>query len=287
MPNRSIQQLIALSKTLREDVIASLVAAGSGHLGASLGLADLFTVLYWHVLNHNPKNPHWSERDRLILSIGHAAPILYVALANSGYFPREELKTLRKLGSRLQGHPGRDHGLPGIELSAGSLGQGLSVAVGMALAAKIDASEWKVYTVLGDGELQEGSIWEAAMSAAHFKLDNLVAIVDRNGCQIDGKTESVMALEPLVQKWQAFGWETLGCNGNSVKELMQAFRQAAGIKGKPTVILAHTRMGCGVASIENDHRWHGKAPSPEQEEQFLEELNYYYQSIAPDEYLYE
>ena len=185
----SISELEIKARELRVDVIRSLTSAGSGHLGGSLGLADVFAVLYFHELKHNPAEPLWSERDRLVLSIGHVAPILYAALANSGYFDREELLTLRKLGSRLQGHPGRDHGLPGIELSAGSLGQGLSVAVGMALADKMDKNRRRVYVVLGDGELQEGSVWEAAMSASHYNLDNLIALVDRNRVQIDGRVK--------------------------------------------------------------------------------------------------
>ena len=279
MNRLSLQQLIEISKLLREDVIKSLAVAGSGHLGGSLGLADVFAVLYWHTLNHRPDEPQWKDRDRLILSIGHVAPILYASLANSGYFSREELLTLRQLGSRLQGHPGRDHGLPGIELSAGSLGQGLSVAVGMALSGKIDNSSWRVYCVDGDGELQEGSVWEAAMSAAHYKLNNLTCIVDRNGCQIDGKTSKVMELEPLQAKWEAFGWKVFQCNGNCIADLVATLDKASVYKEKPSVVIASTKMGCGVASITDDYRWHGKAPSPEQAKDFLKELDEYYKSI--------
>lgn len=257
---------------IRKDIISSLAEAGSGHLGGSLGLADVFSVLYFNILNHNPKQPDWEKRDRLILSIGHVAPVLYAALANAGYFEVDELKTLRKIGSRLQGHPGRDHGLPGIELSAGSLGQGLSVAVGMALAAKMDKTDWRVYSIHGDGELQEGSIWEAAMSAAHHKLDNITGLVDRNFLQIDGKTSDVMELEPLRDKWIAFGWNVIVCNGNNISELINAFEHAKLFKGKPSVIIAKTIMGRGVKSIENDYRWHGKAPSIEQCEEFIKEL---------------
>ena len=191
-----IEKLRNYAKSLRISVIKSLSAAGSGHLGGSLGLADIFSVLYFRVLKHRPQEPNWSGRDRLYLSIGHVAPVLYAALAEAGYFDKEELLTLRKLGSRLQGHPGKDHGLPGIELSAGSLGQGLGVAVGAAIGLKLQKNDARVFAVLGDGELQEGSVWEAAMSAAHHKLNNLIAIVDRNGLQIDGETENVMALEP-------------------------------------------------------------------------------------------
>ncbi|MGE0077718.1 MAG: transketolase [Bacteroidales bacterium] len=279
MKTTEVQQLIAVSKRIREDVITSLAAAGSGHLGGSLGLADVFSTLYFNTLNHRPNEPLWAERDRLILSIGHVAPVLYASLANAGYFSREELLTLRKFGTRLQGHPGRDHGLPGIELSAGSLGQGLSVAVGMALSAKIDNAGWRVYSIHGDGELQEGSIWEAAMSASHYKLDNLVAIVDRNFCQIDGKTSSVMELEPLAEKWKAFGWNVLECNGNSIESLISTLDLANKHNGSPTVIIAKTKMGFGVRSIEDDYRWHGKAPSADEAARFLTELDEYYSTI--------
>lgn len=270
-----IRQLRAISKDIRTDVVNSLASAGSGHLGGSLGLADIFTVLYHRILNHNSQEPNWALRDRLILSIGHVAPVLYAALASCGYFPKQELLTLRKFGSRLQGHPGRDHGLPGIELSAGSLGQGLSVAVGMALAAKADGAPWRVFSVHGDGELQEGSIWEAAMSASHYNLDNLIAIVDRNYCQIDGRTSSVMEIEPLAQKWEAFGWDVKHCNGNSIEELVEVLELPA-TKGKPRVIIAKTLMGQGVASITDDYRWHGKAPSVQEAAQFIAEINGYY-----------
>jgi len=264
--------LKALSREIRVSVIKSLAVAGSGHLGGSLGLTDIFTSLYFSVLNHDPENPEWKERDRLILSIGHLAPVLYATLAHAGYFPVEELLTLRKLGSRLQGHPGKEHGLPGIELSAGSLGQGLSVAVGRALSGKMDKETWKLYSIHGDGELQEGSIWEAAMAASHYKLDNLVAIIDRNGLQIDGPTEIVMSLEPLDQKWQAFGWNVIHCNGHDHMEFIAACKKAKLTSGKPSVIIAKTIMGKGVASIEGDYRWHGKAPSGEQALEFISQI---------------
>jgi transketolase len=257
---------------IRKLVLESLAEAGSGHTGGSLGLADVFAVLYHKVLRHKPAEPNWEERDRLVLSIGHVAPVLYATLAHSGYFPVEELKTLRKLGSRLQGHPGRDFGLPGIELSAGSLGQGLSVALGMALADKMDHKNRRTYCILGDGELQEGSVWEAIMAASHHQADNLCAVVDRNGLQIDGPTEQVMKLESLENRWKAFGWNVISIDGHDQKVLIEAFELAQKIKGMPTVILAKTIMGKGVKSIEDDYRWHGKAPSKEQLPGFLEEL---------------
>ncbi|MCF8345491.1 MAG: transketolase [Bacteroidales bacterium] len=268
----NIPELKSISKQIRRDVLESITRAGSGHTGGSLGLADVMTALYFSVLNHDPKNPDYNDRDRLILSIGHVAPVLYAALARSGYFPVEELKTLRQLDSRLQGHPGRDHGLPGLELSAGSLGQGLSVAVGMALAAKMDKKSHRVFSIHGDGELQEGSIWEAAMSAGHHKLDNLIAIVDRNEVQIDGKTEEVMGLEPLADKWRSFRWEVFGCDGHDFRDLLTTLQQAKDFKGKPSLVLARTRMGKGVRSIENNHLWHGKAPTSGQLVEFVKEL---------------
>jgi transketolase len=268
----TIEELKKISKEIRKNTVKSISEAGSGHTGGSLGLADVFTVLYFQILNYDVNNPNWEERDRLVLSIGHVAPVHYATLSQAGYFPFNELMSLRKLGSRLQGHPGRDHGLPGIELSAGSLGQGLSVGVGMALSAKMDNKNWKVFTIHGDGELQEGSIWEAAMSAAHYKLDNLIALVDRNHVQIDGKTSDVMEIEPLSDKWKSFGWKVINCNGNSIPELIEAYNKAIFIKEKPVVIIAETKMGKGVKSIEDDYRWHGKAPSKEQLNDFLQQI---------------
>jgi transketolase len=267
-----IEKLESKAREIRIDVIRSLAQAGSGHLGGSLGLADVFTALYFFLLKHDPKNPSWPDRDRLILSIGHVAPVFYATLAHAGYFPVEELLTLRKLGSRLQGHPGRDHHLPGIELSAGSLGQGLSVAVGMALAGKIDQKDYTVCSIHGDGELQEGSIWEAAMSASHHKLDNLIAIVDRNKVQIDGPTSEVMEIEPLTEKWGSFGWQVFQCNGNSIPDFISTFQEARKTTGKPCVIIAKTFMGKGIPEIENDYRWHGKAPLKEEAERFISHL---------------
>ncbi len=276
-----LYNLKKISAEIRKDIIRSITAAGSGHTGGSLDLADLFSVLYFHILNYRPQEPLWKDRDRLILSIGHVAPVLYTSLAHAAYFPKEELMTLRKLGSRLQGHPGRDHGLPGLELSAGSLGQGLSVAVGMALAAKIDQADYRIYSVHGDGEMQEGSIWEAAMSAAHYKLDNLISFIDRNGLQIDGPNSKVMEIEPLAEKWKAFGWEVYECDGHNHENIIDTIEKARQIKGKPSVIICRTIMGKGVKSIENDFRWHGKAPSEEESKRFIDEIeNSYHEDIS-------
>jgi len=264
-----LKELQDRAKKIRIDVIKSIAKAGSGHLGGSMGLADVFTVLYFNHMKHQPENPDWAERDRLVLSIGHVAPVLYTTLAHAGYFAVEELSTLRQLGSRLQGHPGRDHHLPGIELSAGSLGQGLSVAVGMAIAAKMDKKDWRVFSIHGDGELQEGSNWEAAMSAAHHSLDNLVAIVDRNYVQIDGYTSNVMEIEPLKNKWEAFGWKVFECNGNEIETFIETLGEAEKYKTKPSVIIANTKMGKGIKTIEDDYRWHGKAPTVDQVNNFI------------------
>ncbi len=267
-----LEKLGLLARAIRQSVVRSLAEAGSGHLGGSLGSADIFTTLYFSVIRHTPDEPLWPGRDRFILSIGHIAPVLYATLAEAGYFRKEELLSLRKLGSRLQGHPGRDHQLPGLELSAGSLGQGLSVSVGMALALKMDRLDNRVYCLCGDGELQEGSVWEAAMSAAHHKLNNLTVIIDRNSLQIDGSTEKVMALEPLKKKWEAFGWQALECDGHDFRSLLPAFNKARMELLHPSVIIAKTVMGKGIASIEGDYRWHGKAPTKEQAVAFLREL---------------
>lgn len=260
------------AKHIRSLILKSLVEAGSGHTGGSLDLADVFTVLYFNHLKHNPKNPNWEERDRVVLSIGHVAPVLYATLAVSGYFDEAETLTLRKLNSRLQGHPSRDCGLSGIELAAGSLGQGLSVSVGMAIVAKMDSRNNHIYCIMGDGEQQEGSIWEAAMSAAHYKLDNLCAIIDRNRLQIDGKTSDVMEINPLADKWKAFGWNVIEIDGHNHEMIKDAMIQANNFRTKPTVIIANTIMGKGVKSIENDYNWHGKVPTKEQLKAFLAEL---------------
>ncbi len=274
-----IQKLKHQAYLIRVSVIEMLAEAGSGHLGGSLGLADIFTVLYFNEMRHNSKSPEWIERDRLILSIGHVAPVLYATLAYAGYFDTEELLTLRKLGSRLQGHPGKDKGLPGIEASTGSLGQGLSIAAGLALGLKLDKINARVFCICGDGELQEGSVWEAAMSGAHYKLDNLICIVDRNRVQIDGKTSDVMEIEPLALKWASFGWQVFHTDGNNISELLKTFKEVNSVLSKPKVVIANTAMGKGVKSIENDYKWHGKAPDKEQAEKFLKELENEYSII--------
>lgn len=252
------------SKHIRNLIIKALAEAGSGHTGGSLDLVDIFTVLYFNHLRYDTKNPKWEDRDRVVLSIGHTAPVLYATLAAAGFFPEDEMMTLRKFGSRLQGHPSLDFRLPGVETSAGSLGQGLSISNGMAFAAKFDKKDYRVYCVMGDGEIQEGSVYEAAMAAAHFKLDNVCAILDRNRLQIDGNTEDVMALEPLADKWHAFGWNVIEIDGHNHSEIKEALVKAEQCKGKPSIIIAHTIMGKGVPEIENDNKWHGRVPTKEQ-----------------------
>ena len=265
--------LEAKAKHIRELILTALAEAGSGHTGGSLDLVDVFTVLYFNHLRHNPKNPLWEDRDKVVLSIGHTAPVLYATLAAAGYFPEEEMLTLRKIGSRLQGHPSYEVGLPGVETCSGSLGQGLGVALGLALAAKMDGKPNRVFCVMGDGEQQEGSVWETAMAATHHKVDNLCAIIDRNRLQIDGDTEKVMAIDPLRDKWTAFGWHTIEIDGHDFSQIKMALEMADKEQGRPTVIIADTTMGKGVPSIENDYRWHGKAPTKEQLQGFLDELN--------------
>ncbi|HEY4711506.1 MAG TPA: transketolase [Dehalococcoidia bacterium] len=269
--NLSTAELKELAKKLRRHVITMTATAGSGHPGGSLSAADIITALYFKVLCHNPQNPQWSDRDRFILSKGHAAPILYAALAEAGYFPVAELATLRKLDSRLQGHTDRKF-TPGVEMSAGSLGMGLSFAIGVALAARLDSKTYRTYVLLSDGECEEGETWEAALSAAHFKLDNLTAIVDYNGMQLSGWTRDIMNLEPFTRKWQAFGWHTIDIDGHDFDQILSACRRAKKIKGKPTVIIARTIKGKGVSFMENNVAFHGKAPTWEEAERALKEL---------------
>jgi len=264
----NLRQLKLIANTIREDVINMLCEAKSGHSAGSIGLADIFTALYFNVLYNDPKNPSWPDRDRLVLSNGHVCPVMYAAMANAGYFPKEELLTLRKLGSRLQGHPHRTS-LPGIENSSGPLGQGLSQAVGMAIVAKAERKRWRVYAVLSDGEQGVGQTWEAAMLAAKYKLRNLTAIIDRNNIQIDGFTEDVLPLEPLVEKYRSFGWHVIEVDGHNMQEIIDACEESKAIFEKPTVIIAHTIPGKGIPFMEYLTEWHGKPPTQKEAEEAL------------------
>ena len=269
--NLSTAELEEMAKKLRRHVITMIATAGSGHPGGSLSAADIITALYFRVLRHDPENPQWSGRDRFILSKGHAAPILYAALAEAGYFPLAELETLRKMDSRLQGHTDRTL-TPGVEMSAGSLGMGLSFAIGIALAARLDSRTYRTYALLSDGECEEGQTWEAALAAAHFKLDNITAMVDCNGIQLSGRTCDIMNVEPLIRKWRAFGWHVIDIDGHNVDQILAAFSKAEKTKGRPTVITARTIKGKGVSFMENNVAFHGKAPTREEAERALKEL---------------
>jgi transketolase len=267
----NLKSLNLVANTIRMDVVKMLYEAKSGHSAGSIGLADIFAALYFNILHHEPNKPEWEERDRLILSNGHVCPVLYSALANAGYFPKEELLTLRKLNSRLQGHPHRGT-LPGLENSSGPLGQGFSFAVGTAIVAKNEKKKWRTYVILGDGEHNEGQVWEAAMFAAKEKLSNLTAIIDRNDIQIDGYTHDVMPLEPLREKYESFGWHVIDIDGHNYDEILDACTVAANIYEKPTVIIAHTIPGYGVDFMEKKVEWHGKPPTKEEGEKALMEL---------------
>ena len=270
------EKIIELEKranNIRQSVIEMLLEAGSGHTAGPLGMADIFTLFYFHVLRHDPKNPFWDERDRFVLSNGHICPVYYATMAHAGYFPIEELKTLRKFGTRLQGHPHREY-MPWLENSSGPLGTGLSQAIGMALADKMDQKDKDrfIYCFMSDGELDEGNSWEGIMLAGKHKLRNLIAIVDRNNIQIDGYTENIMPLEPLADKWRAFNWHVIEVGGHDFMALDQAVEEAQAIYEKPTVIIAHTIPGKGVKEFERDYRWHGKAPNKEEAKIALDEL---------------
>ena len=267
----SIKEMEVVAKRLRRHIITMTGKAGSGHPGGSLSAVEIVTVLYFGLLQHKPSDPQWSDRDRFILSKGHAAPLLYATLAECGYFPVEELLTLRQLDSRLQGHTDRTV-TPGVEMSSGALGQGLSFAIGIALAGQLNSQNYRVYVLLGDGECDEGQIWEGAMATAHFKVDNLTAIVDNNGQQIDGWNRDVMNLDPFNKKWQAFGWHVIEVDGHDFTQLIDALNQAKLIKGQPTIIIAHTIKGKGVSFMENNLDFHGKAPNAEEVEIALKEL---------------
>lgn len=259
------------ARIIRRDIIEMLGQAGSGHTGGSLSAADIMACLYFWELNLDPANPTWAERDRFVLSKGHAAPVLYASLAERGFFPREKLSTLRKLGSPLQGHPDRKK-LAGVEASTGSLGQGISWSVGMALAGKMDQAAYRVYTLLGDGELEEGMVWEAVMAACHYKLDNLVIMVDNNGLQIDGRIEEVLSPEPIGDKFRAFGCEVMAIDGHDQVQIMEALTRARDVSGRPTAIIAKTIKGKGCSFMENRADWHGVAPKPDEVERALAEL---------------
>ncbi len=266
MDSKLKEMLEQKAKDIRVDIIEMLCASGSGHPGGSLSMADIFSYLYFSgVLNIDPKDPAKKDRDRVVLSKGHACPVLYAALAEKGYFDKSELMTLRKYGSMLQGHPDMNK-TPGVDMTTGSLGQGLSCAVGMALGAKLDSSDIKVFAVIGDGECDEGQIWEAAMAARHYKLDNLIAILDLNGLQIDGFTKDVMDTAPMAEKWRSFGWKILEIDGNDLESIEEAIKNGISVKGSPVCIVASTIKGKGVTFMENECGWHGNAPSEEEKE---------------------
>ena len=272
-----IKRLKDTAKQIRRLIIQMLGRAGSGHPGGSLSATDLVTCLYFGnysgghpIIKHNPKQPDLPERDRFHMSKGHCCPLWYAVLAKSGYFPIEELWNLRRLGSLLQGHP--DRRTPGVDVASGSLGQGLSVGLGMSLAAKMDKRDYRVYVLLGDGEIQEGNIWEAAMATVHYNCDNLCAILDYNHFQIDGKVEDIMGLEPLIDKWRAFGWHTIEIDGHNIEDILHAYEEARDVKNKPTIIIAHTIKGKGVSFMENVVDFHGRSPTPQETETALKEL---------------
>lgn len=271
LSEEKLKDLKEKANQIRQLVIESLTEAGSGHSAGSLGMADIFTSLYFYILNQDPKNPQMPDRDRLVLSNGHICPVQYVALALSGYFPVEELKTLRKINSRLQGHPHRTS-LPGIETTSGPLGEGLSQAIGMALAAKLDNQNYRIFCLTSDGEHNEGNHWEAVMFAAKNKLSNIIQVIDRNNIQISGMTEDIMPLEPLAQKYKSFNWEVFEVDGNDIKAFIETVEKAKQVLDKPKVIIAHTVPGKGVSFMENNYLWHGKAPSKEEAEKALGEL---------------
>ncbi|MEK7465473.1 MAG: transketolase [Patescibacteria group bacterium] len=269
--DEKLKRLERIATAIRRSIIEMLLEAGSGHSAGPLGMADIFTALYFHVMRHNPKRPGWGERDRLILSNGHICPVRYAAMAHAGYFPMEELKTLRKLNTRLQGHPHRT-ALPGVETTSGPLGSGISQAVGMALAARLDNKKHRIYCVTSDGEHQEGNLWEGIMFAAKNRLSNLTVIVDRNNIQIDGYTEKIMPLEPLRKKYESFGWHVLEIDGHNMAQFVDAVNEAVAIYERPTAILAHTIPGKGVSFMEGDYHWHGKVPSRNEAIRALTEL---------------
>ena len=270
-PSNEISALRRQANEIRKDIIRMLAEAGSGHPGGSLSSADILTALYFKVMRHQSKNPRWPDRDRLVLSKGHGAPALYAALAGAGYFPKEQLLTLRKLGSPLQGHPDKRR-LPGLEASTGSLGQGLSIGIGIALARRLDQKDYYTYVILSDGETNEGQTWEAASFAAHNKVDYLIAILDYNKFQLDGAVRDILHMEPMVDKWKAFGWEVFEIDGHSMDEILSTIEKAKKVRLKPAIIIAHTVKGKGVSFMENNNHFHGVAPTKEEAERALKEL---------------
>ncbi len=268
---RSLEQLQAIAKRVRREIVEMIGAAKSGHPGGSLSATDIVVTLFFDVMRHDPANPKWPDRDRFILSKGHAAPVLYAVMAEAGYTPIDQLNTLRKLGSIYQGHPDVRF-IPSLEASTGSLGEGVSLAAGMGLAARLDQSPARAYVMLGDGEIQEGQIWEGAMFSAFHKLDNICAIVDYNRIQLDGFVKDIMEVEPLVDKWRAFGWHAIEIDGHNIPAIQAAFAEAAATKGKPTAIIAHTIKGKGVSFMENNPKFHGVAPTAEEVGKALQEL---------------
>ncbi len=271
MTKEETRELELIAQRIRLGIVKSIAAAGSGHPGGSLSIADILATLYFKVMRFDSKNPKWPDRDRFVLSKGHAAPALYATLAEAGFIPKDELLTLRKLGSRLQGHPSMKH-VPGVEMSTGSLGQGLSAANGMALAAKLDKRPTRVYVILGDGEAQEGQVWEASMTSAHRKLDNLMVFLDYNGLQIDGKITDVKSFTDPAARWRAFGWHVIEIDGHDVQAIYSACEEAKATSGRPTLVVAHTVKGKGVPFMENIADWHGKAPSEEQAEEAIKHI---------------
>ena len=267
----SSEDLNVVCKRLRRDIVTMIAKAGSGHPGGSLSAVEIVVALYWRIMRHKPSDPQWNDRDRFVLSKGHAAPVLYAALAECGYFPCAELNTLRQIDSHLQGHTERVT-TPGVEISSGSLGQGLSFAVGAALAGRLDKQSWRVYALLSDGECAEGQIWEAVMAANQYKLDNLTAILDNNGIQLSGFNKDIMNIEPFNKKFEAFGWNVMDIDGHDINQVIDALNKAREFKGKPTMIVAHTVKGKGVSFMENNVEFHGKAPNAEQLEKALKEL---------------
>ncbi|PIR66493.1 MAG: transketolase [Parcubacteria group bacterium CG10_big_fil_rev_8_21_14_0_10_36_14] len=269
--DREIKKMEKIANYIRKDIIKMLLKAGSGHSAGPLGMTDVFTTLYFSVLNHKPKQPNWPDRDRLVLSNGHICPVQYATMAHAGYFPKKELMTLRQFGTRLQGHPHRT-ALPGIEATSGPLGEGISQAVGMAYAARMDKKKYNIYCLMGDGELNEGIVWEALMFAGKQKLANLTAIIDRNNIQIDGNTEDVMPLEPLREKFESFGWYVIDIDGHNITDIIDACNEAKAVVERPVIIIAHTIPGKGVDFMEYDFTWHGKVPKEGEAMKALSEL---------------